>query len=340
METKLAYLVDTAKEWQCKMKNSRLDCLDGNFSLQNVIMPATTFTQVQCKSVMSPILTQGLLSASYICTFQHALAHSPLKCCGVNIPSLYTKQTLAHIHTLQKISNQPQDLTRFLLWATGETMRLELRLTSQLFEAPLFLQELVTEMWMKQTWLATRKANIHLMIDIPDFPLNQHGDKDLVCAFLQCSFCQLQLSALHWCCMFLQVLCMLDICSRSGNKIITRIWRNYHPINSKYQWPKTAKPNAADWSTWDITILSIFQVSWYLNISQKLGMFYPSKSIGWYYNPDEQALWKNLNNHWSQHSKIPSWSCTLGFHWQGEEHKPLLHVSTKQQYRYKTPRWY
>jgi len=122
METELAYLVDTAKAWQRKMKNSRLGRWESNFSLRNVIMrklayplPATTFTQKQCKAIMSPILAQGLPSTGYVRTFPHALAHGPKKFCGVNIPNLHTEQTLSHIHTLIKFSNQPQDLTGFLL---------------------------------------------------------------------------------------------------------------------------------------------------------------------------------------------------------------------------------
>jgi len=168
MEAELAYLVDMAKAWQWKMKNSWFGQWESNFSLQNVTMqkliyplPATTFTQKQCKAIISPILAQGLPLAGYICTFPHALAHGPKKFCGVNIPNLYTEQTLAHIHTLLKFLNQPQDLTGFLLQATGETMCLEIGLTSQLFDLPLLLQDLVTDTWMKQTWIVTCKANVH-----------------------------------------------------------------------------------------------------------------------------------------------------------------------------------
>jgi len=130
----------------------------------------------------------------------------PKKFCGVNIPNLYTKQTLTHIHTLLKFSNQPQDLTGFLLQATGENMCLEIGLTGQLFEAPLLLQDLITDTWMKQTWLATRNANIHLMINIPDFPLARHGNIELTRIFLQHGLQQPQLGALHRCRIFLQVL--------------------------------------------------------------------------------------------------------------------------------------
>jgi len=60
----------------------------------------------------------------------------------------------------------------YLLQSTGKLMQLELGLMGQLFEAPLLLQDLVTETWMKHTWLATCEADIHLLIDIPDFTLS------------------------------------------------------------------------------------------------------------------------------------------------------------------------
>ncbi len=72
---------------------------------------------------------------------------------------------------LLKFSNQPQDLTGFLLQSIGEAMHLELGLTGQIFEAPMILQDVITETWMKHTWITTRQADIHLAIDIPDFPL-------------------------------------------------------------------------------------------------------------------------------------------------------------------------
>jgi len=48
-------------------------------------------------------------------------------------------------------------------------MQLKLGLQGQLFEAPTILQDMVTDLWMKQTWLATQQNNMHLLIDIPDF---------------------------------------------------------------------------------------------------------------------------------------------------------------------------
>jgi len=118
-------------------------------------------------------------------------------------------------------------------------MHLETCLTRQLFDAPLILQDLITDTWMKQTWIATRDANIHLMIDIPDFPLTQHGDIELTRIFLQHRLRQPQLGALHRCRIFLQVLRLSDICTGSGDKLITWTWQNYHPLESEYKWAQS-----------------------------------------------------------------------------------------------------
>jgi len=149
-------------------------------------------------------------------------------------------------------------------------MCLELGLTGQLFDVPLLLQDLVPDTWMKQTWIATHKENVHLMIDILDFQLNQHGDTKVTCIFLQHGLCQPQLEAIHQCCMFLKVLHLSNICNGSGDKIITRNWQNYCPLDSEFKWPKTTKPSAADWKTWHMVITTT-----------------------WFYNPEEQAIWHN-----------------------------------------------
>jgi len=225
--------------------------------------------------------------ASFIRTFPHALAHGPLKFCGINIPNLFTKQTLAHIHTLLKFSNQPQDLMGFLQQASGEIMRLELGITGQLFEAPVILQDVITDSWMKSTWIATREADIHLMINIPDFPLQRQGNRELVHVFLQHGFRQLQLRALHQCRMFLQVLRISDICTGSGEQLLTGNWNNFNPQPSEYLWPKLVKPSPADWNTWDLALSKALNVGRQNTLPLPLGNYFQHTLKGWYFSPEE-----------------------------------------------------
>jgi len=137
-------------------------------------------------------------------------------------------------------------------------MQLELGWTGQLFEAPLILQELITNSWLKHTWIATRDVDLHLMLDIPDFPLQRNGDQEIVRAFLQHGFRHPQLGALHRCRMFLRVLRISDLCTGTGDRLLTSDWRKYQPMPSCYHWPKAVNPSAADWNTWDLALTTAF----------------------------------------------------------------------------------
>ncbi len=339
MQMEITYLLATAKDWQRKMKNSKLGRQESIFSLRNILLrqlvyplPATTLTQDQCNKIMSPILAQGLPSAGFVRTFPHALAHGPLKFCGINIPNLFTEQTLMHIQTLLKYSNQPQDLTGFLLRATGESMRLELGLRGALFEAPLILQDLITDSWMKHTWIATRQANILVQAEIPDFPFNRYGDKELVRAFLQSGFRQPQLGALHRCRMYLQVLQLSNIVTGTGDRLLTNNWRAYQPLQSEYTWPKATKLSTADWNTWELALDKAFHIGRNQRLPHPLGNYLSQSPHGWYFDMTEQALWFSKDKRWRRHGYIPTRSRTKTFHHRGEELEPtnLLHKAMVQ----------
>jgi len=285
----------------------------------------------------APILAQGLLSSGFVRTFPHTLAHNPLKFCGANVPNLFTEQILAHTHTLLKYSNLPHDLMGFLLWSSGEVMQLETGLKGQLFEALLVLEEVIMDSWMKHTWLATCQYDIHMMEDIPDFPLNWQGDKELVCIFLQHGVWQPQLGTLHWCQMFLHALCLSNLCTGMSDQLLTTQWWNYKPLYSEYHWPRTAPPSPTDWNTWDATLTTVFNTGRYQTLPQKLGSYFSTTYSRWYYNLEVLALWFNSGVAWTRHCNIPLQSCTMSFHKQGEssEPPPLTHHATVQEHETK-----
>jgi len=175
---------------------------------------------------------------------------------------------------------------------------------------------------MKHTWLATRNADIHVQIDIPDFPLNQHGDKELVQSFLQHGFRQPQLGSLHRCQMYLQVLQLSDITMATGDRLLTTNWRDYSPIPSEYKWPAATKPSQSDWHMWDLALATAFQAGHNARLACPLGNYFLENNKGWYYDPLEQALWYRNDHQWSRHGKIPSRSRTQMFHRQGEPDSP------------------
>jgi len=111
-------------------------------------------------------------------------------------------------------------------------------------------------------------------MDIPDFPLQRHGDKELVRTFLQHGVHQPQLEALHQCRMYLQVLRLSDICTGTGDRLLTGNWRQYHPMPSEYNWPKAENMSAADWEIWNSTLTTVFNVGRNLKLPQPMGPYF------------------------------------------------------------------
>jgi len=99
--------------------------------------------QIPC---YNSILQQGLPAMGVVQNFPWALAHGQLDHQGLNIPNLFTEQTIvAHIKTLLTYHDQPDDPTGILLWVTGKAFWLETGLTGPLFEAPTLLHKFITD---------------------------------------------------------------------------------------------------------------------------------------------------------------------------------------------------
>jgi len=131
-----------------------------------------------------------------------------------------------------------------------------------------------------------------------------------------------QLSSLHQCHMYLQVLWLLDLSTGTGNSLLTQNWQTYQPLSSKFVWPKAIKPSTSDWNTWDLALTKILPTSHNLMLPQKLSNYFQSTISSWYFEAGEKALWFFSGMEWTWHSNIPSQSCTMSFHCQGEISTP------------------
>jgi len=150
------------------MACSQLSQHEATFSLRQVIfwklnypLLAITFTLDQGKSIMAPILKQGLPSAGIVCTYPCPLVHGPSWYAGLDIPNLHTEQTILHILQILCLPDLV-DVTAFLLQTCGESMQLELGWVGELFDAPVSLHQAVTPLWIKHIWLTTQSFDIHI----------------------------------------------------------------------------------------------------------------------------------------------------------------------------------
>jgi len=132
---------------------------------------------------MVPILKQGLPSAGIVHTYPNPLVHGPIRYAGLNIPNLHTEQTISHI--LQVLcSPDLSDITAFLLRTCGKLMHLELGWASELFDAPVCLQQVVTTSWLKHVWLTSNSCDIHIHTGA-FLPPHWQGDIKIMRLFLQ-----------------------------------------------------------------------------------------------------------------------------------------------------------
>jgi len=167
---KLRYLVDVARSWHTSMSGAKVMHAAAEFGLRQVILRkldyplvATTFTQKECQSIMSPILTTGLPAAGLTRTLPQALVHGPWQWGGLNIPNLHTEQTTKHIHMLLKFGQQLTDTTGCLIQATAEAFRLEAGFTGWIIEFPINVFSYVTPTWISQTWEVCNQHKIQVV---------------------------------------------------------------------------------------------------------------------------------------------------------------------------------
>jgi len=64
------------------------------------VLPSTTFTQMQCDSIMAPCFRGGVLAAGYMRSFPWAILQAPYKYFGLGITNLYHEQGIQHLLAL------------------------------------------------------------------------------------------------------------------------------------------------------------------------------------------------------------------------------------------------
>ncbi len=78
---------------------------------------AMTFLEAQCQGIMQLVLQLRLNR-----NFPRAVAHGPVTYQGLNLLNLHTEQLIAHILTVLKYGNLPDDPTGSLIRACGKLL--------------------------------------------------------------------------------------------------------------------------------------------------------------------------------------------------------------------------
>jgi len=242
---------------------------------------------------MAPILQQGLPKAGVVWTFPQALAHGPLEYSGLEIPHLFTKQTIAHMHTFLQYGPVKEDPMGFLLHTMGEAMHLEMGYGSKLLVAPLQLAANVTHLWLKHIWVTTQELKVNLQSDFADITLERQGDIELMRLFVQNGWKQPELFTLNQCHMYLKTFMLSDIIIGSGVSIAAQFWDQLQPAESAMAWPRTNQPSSLAWNTWQQALTSALHLGRNKCLAIPLGKWQEqSQPQGWYYHTATNSLWE------------------------------------------------
>jgi len=131
-----------------------------------------------------------------------------------------------------------------------ELMHLELGWAGELFDVPICLQTLATLSWLKHVWLTLQPLDICLNTGLGCPPPRQ-GDIELMRLFLQHGFRDTDmLLSLNRCRMHLHAFWVSDLCTGTGDALLSGFEAPCAPCQSPWLWPKTTLPSTSDWHKW------------------------------------------------------------------------------------------
>jgi len=98
------------------------------------------------------------------------------------------------------------------------------------------------------------------------------------------------------------------------------LWNQLQVAESTYHWPQVPKPTPIEWRLWQQVIQQATSIGQTLMLPLPLGKWYPwqENSPGWYYQAQENALYHQTEDGYTQHGMYPRWSRTQAFHRAGE----------------------
>ena len=259
-EAEVKFLRERAQDWADRVRTGHLPRRLVWESMHSTILkslqyplPATTLTESQCRSIMAPLLAQGLASAGVVRTIPRAVVYGPVKFQGLGVPSLFTFQKTQHILRILKYCLAEDHVTGQLIRHSLEATKLEIGCEgSVLLKSFDELGLLATPTWITHTWEFLSGKHMGIEDMVPELELQREGDQYLIRVFQKAGFKGGELRRLNICRLFLKVVTVADIATGCGAFISTSGWNgrvdDTKPV--RYDWPCQGEPSAKDWDLW------------------------------------------------------------------------------------------
>jgi hypothetical protein len=269
-------------------------------------LTATTLSRKECKYALQPALQAGLPSSGIVRTMPRVVVHGPKCYQGFGIPNLYTLQGTAHVTalisrgTLEHFNGQ-------LLRANIEQAKLEVGLVGSLFAQDYSKYEsLLTNCWIKNTWLFLSENDITLEDSVPDIRLRRQRDSSLTTEFVRAGYTGQTLRRLNLCRLFLKVFTVSDIVTASGTQVTTAAWEGKvdETSISPYEWPNQGRPGVQDWNLWRTALKKTFRLQGPHSLAHPLGLWLDTENqCKWFFEPTEERLYEHGTNQWWYYPK-------------------------------------
>ena len=299
-KAEVAFLRQRVNEWADRIRTGHLPRRLVWESMHTTIMksiqyplPATTLSEAQCRSIMAPLLAQGLSGTGVVRTMKRDVVYGPLKYQGLGVSCLYTLQMTEHIVRILKYCKACDHLTGQLIRHTLEATKLEVGC-----EGPLLVKtyaaykDMVTETWLTHTWEFMGANNIQINDGVADLTLEREHDQFLIRAFQQSGYKGKTLGRLNVCRLYLQTTTVADITTGCGKYITQSAWTGRVDLTRprKYDWPNQGNPTISDWKLWQEAVTKAFcdrqQV-----LRKRLGRWLHEGSTHWYYSLTEERIY-------------------------------------------------
>jgi hypothetical protein len=311
----ITHLKGIAKKWAEQVRSGHLHKYDVIPLIKSTVMKSLEYPMVVSTldaetwvSIMSPVLQVCLPKAGICRSFPRDMVLAPLKFQGLGIPHPFGTQVSKHIEVLLR---HPSNRTKTgaYLEAAVQEHQLETGTSFGIFQ-----QEyrntaiLASDTWIKRVWKELEGMDIYVAFDSPVLPLRCSGDALLVEVFMDLEVDQEELKWLNWCRMYLQVCTVSDIATADGRCIRQSAWLGERDgmHRSRYQWPRTVRPNRNRWALWQDTLTRSLLASDGPQrlLRQPLGPWYdPIEDWNWLVSPTHGVFHRH-GQVWKHYSRL------------------------------------
>jgi hypothetical protein len=270
-------------------------------------LPATTLSESQCRSIMAPLLAQGLPGIGVVRSLKRDVVYGPVQYHGLGISCLFTFQMTEHIVRILKYGIATNHLTGQLIRHTLEATKLEIGCEGPLMMKPFHTySDLITPTWLTQTWQFLSNHNMQIDDLVADLALDREHDQFIIGAFQQAGYNGKTLGRLNRCRVFLQATTVSDISTGCGKFVAQAAWTGRVDTTRmrKYNWPDQGKPTSSDWTIWQEAVTKALCTRPKI-LRTQLGRWLKEGSTTWLYSELEERLYHKDRGTITYYSRAP-----------------------------------